>query len=188
MTKVALLLADGFETIEALTVTDVLRRGGVDVTDVSCTGTLTATSSQRVPVTCDCLLEDYDFSNCDWIVTPGGMPGETNLRANERVCELLEQFMRTRHVASICASPAILAELGLLDGRHATCFPGFDKDFPSGVRPAENGVYVDGNLVTGSGMGWALPFSLEILRQISGDDAVDKVRGGLALPPEGQAR
>jgi 4-methyl-5(b-hydroxyethyl)-thiazole monophosphate biosynthesis len=88
------------------------------------------------------------------------------------------------HVASICAAPAILAELGLLEGRVATCFPGFDKNFPAGVRPAEEGVYVDGDLVTASGMGWALPFSLEIVRAIGGTAAVDKVRAGLALGPE----
>jgi 4-methyl-5(b-hydroxyethyl)-thiazole monophosphate biosynthesis len=181
MTRAAILLADGFETIEALTVTDVLRRAGIDASDVSCMGSTIVTSAQQVTVACDCMLDDYDFDSCEWLVTPGGLPGMTNLRADDRVCSLLREFMTRRHVASICASPAILAELGLLEGRVATCFPGFDSDFPHGVRPGENGVYVDGNLVTASGMGYALPFALEIVRAICGDAMVDRVRGGLAL-------
>ena len=181
MTKVAVLLADGFEPIEALTTVDVLSRAGIDVSMVSIMPTKHVLAARNIPVEANVLFDDYDFDSADWVVTPGGIPGTPNLRADERVCKVLREFMATKHVASICAAPSILAELGLLGGRTATCFPGFDKDFPEGVRPVENGVYADGNLITGSGMGWSLPFALEILRAIGGDSAVEKVKGGLAL-------
>ena len=181
MDKVAILLADGFEPIEGLTVVDVLRRGRVDIATVSIMDGLTVTASRDIPVTCDVLFDDYDFGAAEWVVTPGGIPGVPNLRADARVCRVLEDFMSTRHVASICAAPSILAELGLLEGRIATCFPGFEKDFPAGVHPEESGVYVDGNLITASGMGWSLPFAEEILRAIKGEGAVETVRRGLAL-------
>lgn len=181
MTKVAVLLADGFEPVEGLTVVDVLRRGKIDVAMVSIMPTTSIHASRDIPVEADCLFDDYDFSAATWVVTPGGIPGTPNLRADERVCDVLRDFMANKNVASICAAPSILAELGLLEGRTATCSPGFEKDFPCGVRPEENGVYVDGNLITGSGMGWSLPFAIEILRAISGDDGVAAVRRGLAL-------
>lgn len=181
MTKVALLLADGFEPIEALTVVDVLRRGDVDITMVSVMSERTVMASREIPVVCDVLFDDYDFDAAEWVVTPGGIPGVPNLRADERVCEVLRDFIAHKHVASICAAPSILAELGLLEGRTATCFPGFEKDFPAGVHPDENGVYVDGNLITASGMGWSLPFAEEILRAIEGNAAVASVERGLAL-------
>ena len=113
MTKAAVLLADGFETIEALTVTDVLRRAGVDVANVSCMDSVSVTSAQGIPVEADELFDDYDFATCDWVVTPGGVPGTPNLREQERVCDVLTHFMAHGHVASICAAPSILAELGL---------------------------------------------------------------------------
>lgn len=183
MTHVALLLADGFETIEALTVVDVLRRGGVDVATVSTMPTTSVTSSQGVRVTADALFDEYDFGRADYVVTPGGTQGTENLGADERVCDVLRRFMAGGggHVASICAAPSILARLGLLDGRIATCFPGFEREFPAGVRPEEEGVYHDGNLITASGMGWSLPFALEILRDIAGQTDVDRVKVGLAL-------
>lgn len=130
MAGVAVLAADGFETIECLTVVDVLRRGGVRTALVSIMDSRDVVTSQQIPVTCDAMLDEIDFSDYDYIVLPGGLPGATNLRANERVCELVREFAATKHVAAICAAPFILAELGVLEGHRATCFPGFDSNFP----------------------------------------------------------
>ena len=173
MSAVAVLVADGFETIECLTMVDVLRRGGVRVSLVSTMSTRDAVSSQQIEITCGCTLEEVDFDDYDYIVLPGGLPGATNLRRDERVCNLVREFATKKHVAAICAAPSILGELGLLVGRRATCFPGFDKSFPA--------VIVDGNIITASGMGQALPFALAVLGDIAGERAVEKVREGIQL-------
>lgn len=181
MSAVAVLAADGFETIECLTAVDVLRRGGVRATLVSVMPTRDVVTAQQVSITCDSTLDEVDFSEYDYIVLPGGMPGTKNLRADERVCDLVREFALTKHVAAICAAPSILGELGLLVGRRATCFPGFETSFPEGTFAGEKTVVVDGNLITASAMGQALPFALAILGDIAGDAAVDKVRAGIQL-------
>ena len=162
MSAVAVLVADGFETIECLTIVDVLRRGGVRVALVSTMSTRDAISSQQIGIVCDYTLDEVDFDEYDYIVLPGGLPGTTNLRRNQRVCDLVSEFATTKHVAAICAAPSILGELGLLVGRRATCF-------------------VDGNIITASAMGQALPFALAVLEDIAGETAVAKVREGIQL-------
>lgn len=181
MPGVAILAADGFETIECLTVVDVLRRGVVHAALVSVMDTRDVVTSQQIPVTCDVALDEVDFSNYDYLVLPGGMPGATNLRADERVCDLVREFAATKHVAAICAAPFILAELGVLEGHRATCFPGFEASFPEGCHAGERTVVVDGNIITASGMGQALPFALAILDDIAGEVAVEKVKDGIQL-------
>lgn len=181
MAGVAVLAADGFETIECLTVIDVLRRGGVRATLVSVMDTRDVVTSQQIPVTCDAMFDEVDFSDYDYVVLPGGLPGATNLRADERVCDLVRTFAANKHVAAICAAPFILAELGLLEGHKATSFPGFDADFPAGCRAGERTVVIDGNIITASGMGQALPFALAILEGIAGETAVAKVKDSIQL-------
>ena len=175
MAGVAVLCADGFETIECLTPVDVLRRGGVRATLVSVMDTREVVTAQQIPLTCDCIFDEVDFSQYDYVMLPGGMPGTTNLRRDERVCDVVREFAAAKHVAAICAAPSILAELGRLEGHRATCFPGFADDFPKGAFAGERTVVVDGNIITASGMGQALPFALAILRDIAGDVAVRKV-------------
>lgn len=181
MAGVAVLAADGFETIECLTVVDVLRRGGVRATLVSVMDTREVVTSQQIPVTCDCTFDEIDFAEYDYVVLPGGMPGATNLRADARVCDLVREFAATKHVAAICAAPFILAELGVLEGHRATCFPGFEHDFPAGSFAGKRTVVRDGNIITASGMGQALPFALAILDDIAGEVAVAKVRDSIQL-------
>ena len=172
MSAVAILAADGFETIECLTIVDVLRRGGVRATLVSIMPTRDVISAQQISVSCDCTFDEVDFSEYDYVVLPGGMPGTTNLQNDGRVCDVVREFAATKHVAAICAAPSILAHLGLLEGRRATCFPGY-----AGGKT----VVVDGNIITASAMGQALPFALAVLEDIAGEVAVSKVREGIQL-------
>ena len=168
MPSVAVLAADGFETIECLTMVDVMRRGGVRATLVSIMPTREVVSSLQIPVTCDALFDEINFDEYDCVVLPGGLPGATNLRADQRVCDV------------VCAAPFILGELDLLEGRHATCFPGFEKSFPEGAYTGDK-VTHDGNIITASGMAQSLPFALELLRTLAGDKAVEKVAEGIQL-------
>lgn len=180
MPSVAVLVADGFETIECLTIVDVLRRGGVRATLVSTMPARDAVSAQKIAVSCDVTFDEVDFDEYDYVVLPGGLPGATNLRDDDRVCRVVTDFAINKHVAAICAAPFILGELGLLVGRHATCFPGFEKAFPAGTYTGEK-VTVDDNIITASGMGQALPFALAVLKDIAGEVAVEKVREGIQL-------
>lgn len=181
MSAVAILAADGFETIECLTVLDILRRGGVRATLVSVMPTRDVVTAQQITVTCDYTFDEVDFSQYDYIVLPGGMPGTTHLRNSERVCNLVREFATTKHVAAICAAPSILGELGLLEGRKATCFPGFESSLPEGTYAGSKTIVVDGNIITASAMGQALPFALAVLKDIAGDVAVTKVRQSIQL-------
>ena len=169
MPSVAVLAADGFETIECLTMVDVMRRGGVRATLVSIMPTREVVSSLQIPVTCDALFDEINFDEYDCVVL-----------ADQRVCDVVCEFAATKHVAAICAAPFILGELDLLEGRHATCFPGFEKSFPEGAYTGEK-VTQDGNIITASGMAQSLPFALELLRTLAGDKAVEKVAEGIQL-------
>ena len=162
MARIAILLADGFETIEALAPADICRRGGQDVALVTVNAEPHVTSAQNVGIDCDATLYTYDF-------------------ATDRVCELTRDFMANRKVGSICAAPSILAELDLLKGRTATCYPGFEGDFPAGVRPEKNGVYRDGNLVTASGPGFAVEFGLALLELLTDKATPDGVASGMLI-------
>lgn len=181
MSAVAVLVADGFETIECLTIVDVLRRGGVRVSLVSIMSTRDAVSSQQIDITCDLTFDEANFDEYGYVVLPGGLPGTTHLRQDQRVCDLVTEFAATKHVAAICAAPSILGELGLLVGRRATCFPDFVKTLPAGTYAGGKTVVVDGNIITASGMGQALPFALAVLGDIAGEAAVAKVRESIQL-------
>ena len=125
----AIFFADGFEEIEGLTVVDMFRRAGISIQTVSISDSLTVTGSHDIKVQADCLLKDFDFNTVEMLILPGGMPGTTNLSKCEPLCDALMQFSRQGHyLAAICAAPSILGGLGILNGRVATCYPGFEKN------------------------------------------------------------
>lgn len=130
MPSVAVLAADGFETIECLTMVDVMRRGGVRATLVSIMPTREVVSSLQIPVTCDALFDEINFDEYDCVVLPGGLPGATNLRADQRVCDVVCEFAATKHVAAICAAPFILGELDLLEGATPRASPALRRASP----------------------------------------------------------
>ena len=180
MAKVYVFLANGFEDVEALIPVDVLRRGGVEVTTVSVVeGTKMVESSHRVTMMADAMFADCDFSDADLLFLPGGMPGASNLNAHEGVRNaLLKQHSAGRKVAAICAAPLVLGGLGILRGKRATCYPGFEQTLDGATYTAEL-CTVDGNVTTGEGPAAAFPFAYALLAQLVNDETAQQVAVGM---------
>jgi 4-methyl-5(b-hydroxyethyl)-thiazole monophosphate biosynthesis len=174
-------LADGFEEIEALTQADLLRRAGVKVETVSIMGHLNVTGSRGVEVIADILFEDADYDKCELIVLPGGLPGATNLAAHEGLKQKLLSFANEgRRIAAICASPAaILAPLGILDGKKATGYPGYEDEALASAVKAPGDVVKDGNIITSRGPATAMAFGLALVEELCGRETRDALAGDL---------
>lgn len=175
-----LFLAPGFEEVEALTPVDVLRRAGIEVKTVSVTSSHSVEGAHGVSVKADMTFDEADFSDCDWLILPGGMPGATNLYDFKPLCSLLlKHNAEDGHIAAICAAPAVvLGELGLLDGQEATCYPGFESVAPQAIFQPRR-VVVSGNIVTANGPSSALVFALSIVAETKGDSEAKKVGEGM---------
>lgn len=178
-----LFLADGFEEIEALATVDVLRRAGMDVSTVSIKHVHEVKGAHDITVEADFTFKEVDFSDTDWLILPGGMPGASNLHDFSALDTLLNVHARKGRIAAICASPAVvLAPTGLLSGRRATCYPGFEAALvASGAIHDPSRVVVDGNIVTANGPSSAIPFALEIVRLTLGDDKKKEVAEGMLI-------
>lgn len=175
MKKVYVFLADGFEEIEGLTAVDVLRRAGADTVTVSVMGRKEITGSHGIQVMADCLFEDTDFSEAALLVLPGGMPGTLNLKAHSGLAELLEQFDRKeKYIAAICAAPTILSDLGMLAGRRACAYPSFEENLNC-KEVVREPVTTDGHIITGRGMGAAIPFALKLTEFLFGREKADEI-------------
>lgn len=167
--KIAVLLADGFEEIEAVTVVDVLRRAELDVVVLGVDGPQ-PTGSHAIAVRADALLADRAQDAFDVVVLPGGMPGAARLRDAAHVQRfVVEQRARGASLAAICAAPIALGAAGVLKGKRATCFPGFEAQL-GGATPSTDAVVVDGDVTTSRGVGTALAFALSLVAQLRGDD------------------
>lgn len=163
MSKVFLFLADGFEEIEALTVVDLLRRVKVDTVMVSVSGKKKVTGSHGISVEADELFESVDFSDGVMAVLPGGMPGTLHLQEQEGLKKLLLRYNEEKkYIAAICAAPSVLGSYHLLEGRHATCFPGFEEKL-LGAKVMPDAVVIDGNIITSRGMGTSIAFGAALV-------------------------
>ncbi len=159
---IAVLLADGFEEIEALTPVDMLRRAGLEVVTVGITSKI-AVGSHGISVICDRLPEEVDLDGVSTVILPGGMPGSLNLDASPFTDKILRSVAaRGGRIAAICAAPLVLGRRGLLRGKRATCYPGFENEL-SGALVTGESVVTDGNITTAKGMGVALEFSKELI-------------------------
>ena len=175
MAKTAIFLADGFEEIEALTVVDLLRRAGIEITMASIMGRKSVTGSHNITVESDVLLEDVDFDGIDMIILPGGQPGTRNLGACDKLKDQISSFnQKGKMLAAICAAPTVYGKMGILDGKKACCYPGCEVDLGSAdVQTTE--VTKDGNFITSRGMGTAIPFGLAIIEHFQGKEAADEM-------------
>ncbi len=164
-----LFLADGFEEIEALATVDILRRGGVEILTVGVTGA-EPEGAHGIRVKADITLELVEPDKMEGMILPGGIPGTPNLEKNEKVQALLDFAAENKlWICAICAAPSILGNKGLLSGRKATCYPGFEKYLTGAEIGA--GVCVDENFITGQGAGKSLDFAFAILDAIGKDSS-----------------
>jgi 4-methyl-5(b-hydroxyethyl)-thiazole monophosphate biosynthesis len=182
-----LLLAEGFEEVEAVTPADFLRRAGIDVRLVGVTGKIVA-GNHGIRITADTTLEELGPDawrprrlealssggvDIEGVIVPGGMPGAANIAASEAAVALIRRlFSQGKLVAAICAAPAVvLTAAGIVGGRRVTCFPGFEERFDgTGAHFAEDRVVEDGNLITSRGAGTAAEFAIRIIERIAGQD------------------
>lgn len=175
MKKAAIFLAEGFEENEGLIVVDILRRAGIQIDMVSVTGELTVTSSHKVKIVADVLFEDWN-EDVDFMILPGGMPGTKNLRAHKGLCDkLLSHYEKGGCLAAVCAAPSVLGQLGLLKGKKAVCYPGFEEQLLDADVVFEE-VAVDGNVITSRGLGTTIPFALAILEKMTDKTTADEIK------------
>ena len=159
---VYVFLADGFEEVEALCPVDILRRGGIEVKTVGVTGK-TVMGAHNIPVVADITIEEAGFAGIDAVILPGGMPGTLNLQKDSTVESFIKFAVeKSLLLAAICAAPMILGELGILKGKKAVCYPGFE-DKLLGAEVLDLPAVQDGNIITGKGAGAAFDFGFLLL-------------------------
>ncbi len=171
--KILLILANGHEEVEAITQIDLLRRAGIEIT-VAGLGNKEITGAHDITVKADVTLDDFTGA-IDGIILPGGMPGTTWLAESEIVLDIV----RTAHekgllCAAICAAPQVLDKAGILDGKTYTCYPGVEQNISNGTF-TDAPVVQDGNIITGRGIGTAIPFALKITAFLLGNDEAGKL-------------
>ena len=180
MAKVLIPVADSVEDIETVTIVDVLRRAGLDVSIASIHERKQIIAARGTRIEADCLLSSCLADKWDLIVLPGGMPGAEHLSNHAPLIALLkEQAATGKHYAAICASPAVvLARHGLLNGKQATCYPAMQAQLPDTSRAAEMTV-IDHNCITSQGPATAMAFALALVEALSGKDRRQQVAEGL---------
>lgn len=181
MKTVFVFLITHFEETEALTTVDVLRRAGINVRTVSLTGESIVTSSHDVPVKADMLFEEVAFDTAEMLVIPGGTPAFSQHEGLKK--EVSAFYNKGGKVAAICASPMVLGILGILKGRKATCFPGFEKYLEGATLCTDQKVVVDGNVTTGRGAGVTIDFALTLVEILKGKSQRDAVADKLTIGP-----
>ena len=174
--KVCTFLTDGFETVEALAVIDILRRAGIDTVTISITKDKQVVSAQNIPVIADFLLDDYVFTGDEVLFLPGG-PGHSRYFECSRLMDILVQYNKKgNRIAAICAAPSVLGKLELLKGKKAIFFPGYEETLIGAeVLKAPVRVVTDGNITTSRGMGTSIDLGLELVKLISGEELSDKL-------------
>lgn len=179
-----IFLAPGVEEIEAMATIDALRRADIPVTSVAVDTTLQINGATGQTVVADSLISDIDITDADWLIVPGGVPGAPNLHASKTVSDmLLAHHAKGGRIASICAGPAVvLAPLGILKGKEATCYPalGGEIDSNGGHYVRQTVVSLPG-LITSEGPGTTLPFAIEIIRQTKGDKVADDTAASMIV-------
>lgn len=175
MSKIGIFMADGCEEIEGLTVVDIARRANIEIVMISITGKREVTGAHNIVFAADALASEVNYGELDGIILPGGMPGTLNLGADATVNQVIKEFAAAgKLVGSICAAPSVLGAAGILCGKQATCYPGFEEKL-TGANVCEEEVAVDGNIITSRGMGTAIPFALAIVRYLVDESTAEQL-------------
>ncbi len=182
MSKVGIFLAEGLEEVEALTVVDICRRAGLEVTMISVTGKKNITGAHNISFLAEEVFEDIDFSEYNAVVLPGGMPGTIHLQEHEGVNRIVKEFAENgKLVAAICAAPSVLGKAGVLEGKTATIYPGCEAGIEGVTWTGENCV-VEGNIITGKGPGVAMHFACSIVAYLVGERTAFRLQRDLMMP------
>jgi len=179
MKKALIFLTTGFEEVEALGTVDILRRGGVEVRTVSLVETKIVESSHGVPVVADLMFSEAGFLTSDILVVPGGTPKYNEHEGLKR--EIKTFYDKGKPIAAICAAPMVFGTMGLLKGKRATCYPGFEKYLEGATLETDKAVVVDGNIITGRGPGLTFDFALQLLEILEGKSKKEEVAKALLL-------
>ena len=178
---VYVLLGTGFEEMEAIAPIDLMRRAGIDVKTVGVTGK-TVYGSHGIGVEADILPEEMDLDAMEMIVLPGGLGGVASTRASKPALDALRYgWEQGRFVAAICAGPTVLADLGITDGRNATCYPGCEGQMGSANMQPGAAAVRDGKLITGTSAGCAIPFALELIRALRGEEKAQTIAAQIVI-------
>ena len=174
-----LFLADGFEEVEALTPLDYLRRCELPVKTVAVGESRLVTGSHGIPVTADLTMDEVDPTRMEMLILPGGMPGTLNLEASQPLLELIgDCAAQGKYLAAICAAPSILGHMGLLRGRRATCYTGFEDQL-TGAEVTGEPVERDGNIITARGAGVAGQFAFQLAEVLCGRERADRLKASV---------
>ena len=172
---VYMLLGTGFEETEAIAPLDLLRRAGVDILTVGVTGK-TVYGGHNIGIEADITIDEMDLTNLEMIILPGGLGGVASARASKAAMDALEfAWKNDKFVAAICAGPTVLADLGITDGKHATCYPGCEGGMGSAKMNPDAACIRDGKLITGASAGCAIAFGLALVEALKGKDAADAI-------------
>jgi 4-methyl-5(b-hydroxyethyl)-thiazole monophosphate biosynthesis len=178
--RVCTFLTDGFETVEALAVVDILRRADIDVDLVSISGKKEILTAQNIVIQAETTLSEYDFGGTDVLFLPGGA-GHKAYKTCKPLIDIVKKFNdEGKRIAAICAAPSFLGELGILEGKKATCFPGFENALKGAeVLTAPVKVVTDGNITTARGMGASIELGLELVKLLTDEEKAEQT--GLAI-------
>ena len=172
---VYMLLGTGFEVTEAMVPLVMMRRAGIDVCTVGINGK-TVYGSREIGIVADIELGELDLTNLEGIVLPGGLGGVASIKASQGALDAVRfAWENNKLVAAICAGPTILAQLGITDGKKATCYPGCEEQMGSAVMVPDAAAVTDGNVITGTSAGCAIPFALQLITALRGPEAAEAV-------------
>ena len=172
---VYMMLGTGFEVTEAMVPLVMMRRAGIDVCTVGINGK-TVYGSRDIGIQADMELGEMDLTNLEGIILPGGLGGVASIKASQPALDAVKfAYENYKLVAAICAGPTVLAMLGITDGKRATCYPGCEEQMGSAVMVPNAAAVTDGNLITGTSAGCAIPFALQLITALKGKEAADNV-------------